>query len=84
MSDQAAVGRAGSLATTQDAMPSRGLRLLGTMGENENPSALVMLGRDVLRVAPGDKAGTATILAIEPGRIIVRHNGKDRSIAVSG
>ncbi|MEL7299983.1 MAG: hypothetical protein AAFM92_06325 [Pseudomonadota bacterium] len=80
----AVAGQAGNLATQEDALPHGGLRLLGTMGSASAPEALLLLGSDVLRVTPGDTAGTARILAIEPGRVIVEHRGAARALAMPG
>ncbi|MEM1374421.1 MAG: hypothetical protein AAGF78_08590 [Pseudomonadota bacterium] len=71
-------------ATTEDALPDRGLRLLGTMGTNGAPLALLLLGRTVLRVEPGHMAGSARILAIEPGRVTLDVRGEARTLGVAG
>ncbi|MEL6916002.1 MAG: hypothetical protein AAFP13_16020 [Pseudomonadota bacterium] len=75
-------GQAGDLATQEDALPAGGLRLLGTMGSATAPEALLLLGNTVLRVSPGDAAGDARILAIEPGRVILEHRGAARALAL--
>ena len=76
--------RAEEWATTKEVLPNRGLRLLGTMGRSDETHALVLLGKDVLRVVSGDMAGDARILAIEPGRIVVHHQGREMSLRMSG
>lgn len=71
-------------ATTEDVLPNRGLRLLGTMGTDAAPGALLLLGDTILRVEPGDTAGSAQVLAIEPGRVIMDVRGKTRALEVAG
>ncbi|MEM9438563.1 MAG: hypothetical protein AAGA15_16165 [Pseudomonadota bacterium] len=78
------LGRAAQAATTPDVLPPQGLRLLGTMGTKDAPEALLLLGQDVLRVRPGDRAGKSTILAIEPGRIMLKRGAASESLAVAG
>ncbi|MEL6690435.1 MAG: hypothetical protein AAFP28_08950 [Pseudomonadota bacterium] len=75
---------AAAAATSEDALPGRGLRLLGTMGTSASPEALLLLGGDVLQVSPGDRAGRAKVLAIEPGRVILEVNGESRALEVVG
>ncbi|MCH2077335.1 MAG: amidophosphoribosyltransferase [Rhodobacteraceae bacterium] len=76
--------KAAQAATTEDALPGRGLRLLGTMGRKTAPEALLLLGGDVLQVAPGDRAGRATVRAIEPGRVILEVGGANHALEVAG
>ena len=76
--------KAAEAATSEDSLPGRGLRLLGTMGSSAAPEALLLLGGDVLQVEPGDRTGSATVLAIEPGRVILEVRGETRALEVAG
>ncbi|MEM6276264.1 MAG: hypothetical protein AAF714_04890 [Pseudomonadota bacterium] len=71
-------------ATTPDALPRGGLRLLGTMGLGSAPQALLLLGNSVVKVAPGDRAGGAQVRAIEPGRVVLDVRGSARTLRVPG
>ncbi|MEM8591606.1 MAG: amidophosphoribosyltransferase [Pseudomonadota bacterium] len=76
--------RATEAATSTGMMPARGPRLLGTMGTHVEPEALILVGRRVHRVRAGDRAGRTDILAIAPGRVLVRHRGKEAVLTVPG
>ncbi|MEO0676663.1 MAG: hypothetical protein AAFZ02_03810 [Pseudomonadota bacterium] len=75
-------GHVDTLATLEDALPQAGLRLLGTMGTPQAPEAILLLRQDVLRVAPGDMAGNAKVIAIEPGRVIFSLGGETRALTM--
>ena len=63
-------------ATQENALPRRGLALLGTFVRSKGSQALVRLrsGR-VARVAEGDRVDGARVAAIEPGAIVLARDG---------
>ncbi len=70
-------------ATQQDVLPPRGLTLLGTMINDTTPSALLRIRPgDIRRVRPGDRVGTALVMAIEPGAVYLARGGSSQRLAI--
>ena len=72
-------------ATQPDALPARGLVLLGTFVKPDGPRALVRTGWGrIEQVAPGDRVGRVTIAAIEPGLVHIQTGGRPGRLRIAG
>lgn len=64
-------------ATLPDALPLRGLTLVGTFGKDGRGAALVRLpSGKIRRLEPGDTLRRFRVRAIEPGRVILESQGQ--------
>lgn len=63
-------------ATQQDALPMRGMVLLGTFMNDKAPEALIRnsFGR-IEKIGLGDKIGRQQVVAINPGLVVLMRNG---------
>jgi len=72
-------------ATEENVLPRRGMTLIGTMVTENAPTALIRIRRgDIRRVAPGDKLGTALVMAIEPAAVYLTRNGSNERLTLPG
>ncbi len=72
-------------ATQKNALPRRGIVLLGTFVKPDGPYALIRAsdGR-VTRVSPGDSIGGLHITAIEAGLIHINRNNRPGRLRIAG
>lgn len=74
-----------SAATLNGLLPLEGTTLLGTVVAGEASRALLRLRNGQVRqVRPGDRIGSATIAAIEPGLLHMIERGETRQLAMPG
>ena len=73
------------LATQSVAFDGAALVLLGTFGSPSRPGALLRLAdRTTARVAPGDRLGAVTVLAIADGQVVIETAGKTATLVPPG
>ena len=76
-SNHADLARTQDIATQKGALSLRSMTLIGTAGSEQNPRALLrMPGGDIETVQMGDTVQGRRVHAIEPGRVLMSHNGK--------
>jgi len=72
-------------ATQKNALPRRGIVLLGTFVKPDGPYALIRAGNGrIARVSPGDSVGGLRITAIEPGLVHTNRNNRPGRLRIAG
>lgn len=82
---QASTALSAQGATQSNAMPASGVVLLGTFTKFRAAHALIRnaAGR-VEKVTIGDRLGRQQVVAIDPGTLVLMHNGQIQRLYVPG